>query len=212
MAESTTIRGNLVLPNQTIEDGLLTIEDGKIKRIIEPDQSSGSYEVILDNFIDAKGSWVLPGLIDPHVHAYSGGPDGEGFERLTKAAATGGVTTIIDMPFDAPVPVRHAERLHDKIAQVERDSVVDVALYGTCAKHGGWPQIMELAEGGVCGFKFSTYESDPERFPEMPDAELVKIFQELGKVGLVALFHAENGAIIDPLIEELYPRCPTNRC
>ena len=38
----------------------------------------------------------------------------------------------------------------------------------------------------------------------MPDAELVKIFQELTKVGQVALFHAENGAIIDPLIEELY--------
>lgn len=199
----TILRGNLVLPNQILSSAELTIEDGKIAEIRDAQQSSSrEYDAAVD-LIDVGKSWILPGLIDPHVHAYSGGPDGEGLERLTKAAAVGGITTIIDMPFDAPIPVRHVERLREKIAQVEQEALIDVALYGTCAKYDGWSQITELARGGVCGFKFSTYESDPDRFPEMPDAELVKIFQELNKVGLVALFHAENGAIIDPLIEEL---------
>lgn len=193
------IRGNLVLPTRTIDRGILTFENGKISGIFGPADAP----TLTDNLIDVGESWVLPGLIDPHVHAYSGGEEGEGFERLTKAAAVGGITTVIDMPFDAPMPVRNSERLAAKVELIERGALVDVALYGTCAKYDGWPSIVELAQGGVCGFKFSTYESDPDRFPEMPDSELVKIFQELNKVGMVALFHAENSAIIDPLIEQL---------
>lgn len=200
MTQSQTIRGNLVLPNRIIEGGFLRLEDGKISGIFEPENAPD----LADNLLDVGESWVLPGLIDPHVHAYSGGEDGEGFERLTKAAAAGGITTVIDMPFDAPMPVRNVERLKAKIELIEREALVDVALYGTCAKYDGWPQIVELAQGGVCDFKFSTYESDPGRFPEMPDSELVKIFQELNKFGMVALFHAENSAIIDPLIDQLY--------
>lgn len=199
----TILRGNLVLPNQILPNAELIIEDGKITDIADAQQISSIDRMGAVELIDVGESWILPGLIDPHVHAYSGGPDGEGLERLTKAAAVGGITTIIDMPFDAPIPVRNVERLQEKIAQVEQEALIDVALYGTCAKYDGWPHITELAQAGVCGFKFSTYESDPDRFPEMPDAELVKIFNELQKVGLVALFHAENGAIIDPLIAEL---------
>ncbi len=203
MPSSTIIRGNIVLQEKIIKRGSITLTHGKITRIDEPDKSAELASDPQSQLIDVGESWVLPGLIDPHVHAYSGGSDVEGMERLTKAAAVGGITTVIDMPFDAPMPVSNIDRLNEKIAQIEQDAVVDVALYGTCTKYDGWPQIVELALGGVCGFKFSTYESDPDRFPEMPDSELIKIFQELNKVGLVALFHAENPAIIDPLIEEL---------
>src|SRR5690606_39365128 len=105
-----------------------------------------------------------------------------------------------DMPYDSPEPVTTAELFRKKAEKIQRDAVVDVALYGTVAKHGGWEQVEPLAAAGACAFKMSTYETDPRRFPEIPDGELIQAFREIRGTGRVAAFHAENGAIIDPLI------------
>jgi allantoinase len=150
--------------------------------------------------------WVLAGAIDAHVHSGSSARHPEGFERLTRAAAVGGVTTVIDMPYDDPHPVTTSERLQAKVEKIQQEATVDVALYGTIAKYGGWAQIVPLARAGVCAFKMSTYETDPERFPAIPAIEVVKAFGELAKTDLVAAFHAENGDIIDALIAEMRPR------
>src|SRR5690606_328737 len=92
-----------------------------------------------------------------------------------------------------------------KAEKISQDAVVDVALYGTVTKYGGWKEVRSLADAGACAFKMSTYETDPKRFPEIPDSELIHAFSEIGQTGLPAVFHAENGDIIDPLIERLRP-------
>ena len=178
----------------------MLVRGDRIAGIYRRDELPGGADIV-----DCSDSLILPGGIDPHVHAYSSSEDQEGIERLTRAAATGGITTVVDMPYDRPQAITTSERLAAKIDRVEAEAVVDVALFGTIAKYGGWKHIVELAEAGVCGFKLSTYETDPDRFPEIPDAELVRAFEELQKVGLVALFHAENGNLIDPFIERLRP-------
>ena len=201
MEHDLAVRGNIVLPNGVAEDGWLTAHDGRITGIDRPAASPPRAAHI----IDAGGKWVLPGGIDAHVHSGSSAEHTEGFTRLTQAAALGGVTTVIDMPYDASRPVTTIERLQEKIEEVESTCVVDAALFGTVSKHDGWKQIIPLARGGVCGFKFSTYETDPLRFPKIDDYELIKIFKEAQKTDRTVSFHAENGEIIDPLIEELGP-------
>lgn len=194
---SFRFKGNIVLPNRVLSNAVLELTNGKISNLHTANEN------ITDITHDFTGHYLFPGIIDAHVHAYSGFEgQQEGLEALTKAAAKGGVTTVIDMPYDRPNPIISAARVHEKIALVEQESLVDVALFGTLKKYDGWHEVVGMAKAGVCGFKFSTYEADPNRFPEMPDSELIKIFKELAKVGKVALFHAENGAIIDPLIEE----------
>ncbi len=191
-------RGNVVLPNTVLNNAVLEVVNGKIANIVSEKDAPQHVDH------DFSDCYLFPGLIDAHVHAYSGYEgEQEGLERLTKAAARGGIATIIDMPYDRPNPITTKERLEEKIELVNQESLVDVALFGTTTKFEGAQHIVPLAEAGVCAFKFSTYEADPKRFPEMPDSELIKIFKELGKAGKVAAFHAENGAIIDPLIEEL---------
>lgn len=199
MAIDMLIRGDVVLPSGVLKGGAVGIDRGSITGIF-----SAAYQPHADRVHDYSGCFVLPGAIDPHVHAYSSNTSQEGIGRLTRGAAAGGVTTVIDMPYDRPQAITNTERLKAKKQLVAEQAMVDVGLYGTTSKFGGWKEIVPLAREGVCAFKFSTYESDPDRFPEIPDAELSKIFGELQKTGLVAAFHAENGAIIDPLIEEMY--------
>lgn len=195
------IIGTLVLPDRLVEGGGLAITDGRISSVHAPGDTPEAKQVF-----DHEGALVLPGGIDPHVHAFSSSEDQEGIDRLTQGAAKGGITTVIDMPYDRPKAIVNAERFRRKVEVVEEQAVVDVALYGTIAKFGGWREIGPLAVAGACAFKMSTYESDPDRFPEIPDSELLKAFPEIAKTGLLAAFHAENGEIIDPLIEQWRPK------
>lgn len=198
MQIDSLVIGDVVLPSGVVHGAAVGVVNGRVAGIFKSGEFPAAQQVH-----DHSGRLVLPGAIDPHVHAYSSSTDQEGIGRLTRAAAAGGVTTVIDMPYDRPKAITNVERLRAKKEIVAQEAVVDVGLFGTTTKYDGWKDIVPLAREGVCAFKFSTYESDPDRFPEIPDSELGKIFEELKKVGLVASFHAENGAIIDPLIEEL---------
>jgi hypothetical protein len=81
--------------------------------------------------------WVLPGIIDSHVHSLS--YPGEGFFNSTRSAAAGGVTTIIDMPVDAPKGISTLESLKRKISLLEQESLVDVALLHAAGQLAGIP-------------------------------------------------------------------------
>ncbi len=152
--------------------------------------------------VDASGKLILPGLIDAHVHCRSD-PE-EGLTATTSAAAAGGVTTVIDMPFDAPArPVRTLTTLEAKIAAVNAEAVVDVGLYATFAPDGPLDEIAGLAGGGACGFKVSTYGVDPLRFPRIPDGRLVEAFAEIALTGLPVAAHQENQEIVDYGIAKL---------
>ncbi len=191
------LQGNLVLPDHVIHHGYLAVGDGRICAIID----SAGPRPPSQQFIDARGCWVLPGGIDTHVHAYSSATDPEGYGPLTCSAAAGGLTTVFDMPYDASQPVTSAERVRQKAALVERDAFIDVGLYGTISKQGGVPRVREMVQAGVCAFKVSLFETDPVRFPRVPDDELVALLGETRECGVPVAFHAENEEIINPLVE-----------
>ncbi|MCK8783173.1 dihydroorotase family protein [Roseomonas sp. NAR14] len=202
------ILGDLVLPEPDLPGGVL--HDGYVaiagERIAAIGQvPAGGTPPPAAETIDHRGRLVLPGLVDGHMHTSSamGWP---GIEGATRSAAAGGVTTCVDMPYDIPRPVTDAAILAEKIGWVERTAHVDVALYGTIAKHAGGDQgiaaaIAGLAEAGVCSFKLSTYEYDPVRFPRIDHPDMLAAFRAIAGTGLMVAIHNEDQELVVRLTE-----------
>ncbi|WP_037581782.1 dihydroorotase [Sporolactobacillus terrae] len=198
------VKGNLVLTDKVIH-GAMGIQNGKIKQVSSnPDELNGK------RVKDFQNAYVFPGFIDTHVHCYSN-PD-EGVATTSEAAAIGGVTTFFDMPYDRPDPINHVAIFEKKVQHLEGKLIVDVCLWGTIAKENGTDQIIPMAKAGAVAFKLSTFETDPYRFPRIPDPEIIKAMSIMNQVHLRAAFHSENGEIIDKMIDEyqkqdqVYPR------
>ena len=176
------VTGNLVLAERIVEDGFLAVSGGKIALTGQgaPPRARETY--------DAHGLWVLPGVIDGQVHAGSQANQ-EGLGHASRAAAAGGVTTMVDMPYDDPEPVWHGELLRNKIQEVERDCHVDAALYATISEAHGTSTIAGLIEAGACAFKFSTFEAAPGRFPRIDEDLLYDAFAQIAPSALACGVH-----------------------
>jgi Dihydroorotase and related cyclic amidohydrolases len=190
-----TIRGTLVLPGRVLENGTVGIRGGKIAAIYAPGE-----DVRAANHLDVPGKLVFPGLVDPHVHSLSN--PGEGITTATASAAAGGVTTIVEMPYDKAAAINTPERFKTKEERVNRETHVDVAMLATLAKQAKKEDVEPLVRLGACGVKLSIFETDPERFPRIDDEVLWEILPELGRLGVVTSFHAENDRIIEHLIRK----------
>lgn len=166
------------------ERASLTISDGRVSEV-GPAVAGG---------VDFGDALLLPGAVDVHVHTRSYA--GEGIARCTAAAAAGGVTTIIDMPYDAGGPVDSLTAFTAKIADVQREAHVDVALWATVPPRGPIDEVAELVEAGAAAFKLSTFETHPERFPRIPDGQLLAAFASIAAAGGLAGVHAENDEIV----------------
>jgi len=198
------ITGNILFGSHVIEGGTLLVNGEKVAGIVNDPKDIQS-----KTHIRVDGHWVLPGIIDSHVHSLS--YPGEGFFNSSRSAAAGGVTTIIDMPVDAPKGISTAEALAKKITLVESESIVDVALLGS-VKNETISHIPELQKKGACGFKLALFDTDPDRFPRVHDGQLLEAFALIKGTGLTAGVHAENDEIIKELIKKsiqqgrTYPR------
>jgi allantoinase len=190
------VRGHVVQRDRGPFQGEVVVKDGRIAAVLE-----GQTETRANRILEVNGSWVLPGVVDAHVHCLS--DPHEGITNCTRAAAAGGVTTIIEMPFDAGAPVNHLDTFLRKKERVQQETLVDVALLATIRKRGGLDQIAGMAEAGACGFKLSLFETDPERFPQIPDDELLEAFRLVAETGFVVGVHAENTDIINGLVSRL---------
>ena len=189
--------GHIVTATENFPRGEVRIRDGLIVSVSEAvsDEPFNHRE-------DFGEQMILPGIIDPHVHCLS--YEGEGVEAGTRSAVAGGVTTILEMPFDATGPIWSVEAFLDKQAMVERESHVDIGLYATVKPGGeGLNEISGLAEAGACCFKVSTFHTDTDRFPRTPDNELIKVFEKIAKTGRRVCVHSENNEIVQALVEEL---------
>ena len=190
------VQGDLVLPDRILKQGYLGVSEGRIVAVGQ-EEPPEARETIL-----ATGKLVFPGFVDGQVHA--GSAEGiDGLADATTAAAAGGVTTIVDMPFDDPLPVNTVELLEAKRRAIERLAVVDVALYATARKGHGVEGILELAEAGACAFKVSTYEYHPVRFPGYDTGELLELFPVIRETGLSVAFHNEDPYVVQRLTDQL---------
>jgi allantoinase len=144
----------------------------------------------------AEDEVLLPGLVDSHVHVNEPGrTEWEGFASATRAAAAGGVTTIVDMPLNSLPPTTTLEALHVKREVAQRQVAVDVAFWGG-AVPGNVDQLRPLHEAGVVGFKCFLLDSGVPEFPPLDDAGLRAALTELATFDALLIAHAEDPDVI----------------
>lgn len=187
------VHGDIVTAGAQYPDGYLGVADGKVVYVGANRPEGGE-------LLDHSGKRIFPGTIDAQVHSRSQ-KGREGFTYCTKAAAAGGVTTIVDMPFDEGLLVCNADAVAEKAGDAAREAHVDVALYGTIHPRQGIGTIAEQVEAGVCAFKFSTFNTHPDRFPRIPPQLMSEAFAEIAKHGLTAGVHNENDEIVRTRME-----------
>lgn len=183
------VKGTVVTPSAVIKDGWVAVADGRIAKIGtgQPPEAR--------NVADHGAALVLPGVVDGQTHAtsYKGLP---GIEDTTRSAVAGGVTTLVDMPYDNPEPLDRPERLVAKIDAINAYAHADMALYGTATRETGTSHVAELIENGVAAFKISSFESNPVRFPRIPGDLMLDLFEELAPTRLPLGLHNEDQEIV----------------
>lgn len=149
-------------------------------------------ESVSDNMIvrDVENLIVSPGIIDAHVHVNDPGSDWEGFESATKAAAAGGVTTLVDMPLNSLPVTTTVDALRRKQAAARGRCWVDVGFHGGLIP-GNVNDIEALIEDGCCGIKTFLCHSGLNQFPMVAEDDLRKAMTILKKHGIPLLVHAE---------------------
>ena len=185
----TVLTGTVVLPDRIIERGYVAIAGDKIGAVGEG-PAPGARETH-----DFGNGLILPGAIDAQTHSLSQKGQ-EDFIWSTRSAAAGGVTTIVDMPYDEGNVVNSAEAVRKKVAHASPQARVDFALYGTIDPAEGASRIAEQVEAGVAAFKFSTFGTHPQRFPRIPPMLLADCFAAIAPTGLTAGVHNEDDEFV----------------
>jgi allantoinase len=146
-------------------------------------------EVDAGEDVDLGGTALLPGLVDTHVHVNEPGrTEWEGFATATRAAAAGGVTTIVDMPLNSLPPTVSPEALRTKQEAAEGQIFVDVGFWGG-AVPGNSDQLPGLRAAGVFGFKAFLADSGVPEFPPVSPAQLAEACRAVDAQFVV---HAED--------------------
>jgi len=190
--------GTVVLPDRIVDDGYVLVGDGLV-------QAVGSGPIPAGEKHGGAGFFVLPGAIDAQVHSRSQKGQ-EDFIWSTRSAAAGGVTTIVDMPYDDGSLIATAERFRSKITEAGAQARVDFALYATVDPQDGAARVAELIDAGAAAFKFSTFGTHPTRFPRIPPQTLYACFRLIGPRGLVAGIHNENDEMVRAFTAEVEAR------
>jgi allantoinase len=196
MSLESVIRGRLVTPGGVLEGGWLAIAEGRIVAMGEGEMPQAA------TVFDAGSDYVLPGVIDGQTHAgsYAGLP---GIESTTRSAVAGGVTTIVDMPYDAPHPLNSAERLNAKVAAISAHAHCDVALYATVMPDQDTSAVADLIAEGIAAFKISSFESSPTRFPRIPTDRTLDLLEALAGTDIPLGLHNEDQEIVRARIARL---------
>ena len=135
---------------------------------------------------------LLPGLLDSHVHVNDPGrTEWEGFESATKAAASGGVTTLVDMPLNSIPPTVDVAALDVKRKAADGETWVDVGFWGG-AVPGNIAQLRPLHEAGVFGFKCFLLHSGVDEFPALTADGVDAAMRELATFDGLLIVHAED--------------------
>ena len=180
-AEKAVIDGQIRAATVAVSDGVI--------RSVDVDYP-GAEDVVLD------GSTVLmPGFVDTHVHINDPGTEWEGFATATAAAATAGITTLVDMPLDSYPVTTNVAALQRKHQAAQGNCAVDVGFWGGVIP-GNLEDLADLADAGVRGFKCFLSESGNPNFPPLDGDEFRRAALRIAEMDAVLLVHAESDHVI----------------
>src|SRR5438876_596810 len=187
------IRGRRVVTEDRLGPASVHITSGYISSIsVLEDVPSGS------DIIEAgEDSIVMAGLVDTHVHVNEPGrTEWEGFETATRAAAAGGVTTIVDMPLNSIPATTTVDDLREKLEAARGKLHVDVGFWGGVVP-GNKSELAKLWDAGVVGFKCFLIHSGVDEFPNVTESDLREAMPELARLGAILIVHAEVPGPVD---------------
>ena len=190
------IKNAKVMSEAGLFEGWVAVRDGRIEAMGKGAAPRGAVREV-----DAGGLTLLPGGVDPHVHIrYPGSAHRETFLTGTRAAAAGGVTTVVEHPISTP-PQYSPETLQPRIDAVREQAVVDVAFLGAA---GGQylNEIERIAKAGVVGYKTFLHaapegrEKEFEGLTSATNFELLSAMKEVKKTGLPMAAHGEDNDLV----------------
>ncbi len=165
------------------------VREGRI-RAIEPWDAPGEVTHELGELV------LMPGVVDTHVHCNEPGrTEWEGFRSASRAAAAGGVTTLVDMPLNSIPATTTAAAVQAKTAAMAGQLHVDVGLWGGVVP-GLADQLEALLRAGVLGVKCFLSPSGVEEFPHVTETDLLQVVDDLRRYELPLLVHAEDPAFL----------------
>jgi dihydropyrimidinase/allantoinase len=188
------IKSDKVFTDGRLLDCYVGVKDGTITTISKE-------ELGAEKVIDARGKFVLPGTVDPHVHIRAPGHDErETFESGTRDAASGGVTTVIEMPISVPPP-HSPELVQRRMDIASKEVVVDIAFFGA-AGTDCIDDIIPCAKSGIVAFKTFLHDAPPGREQEFvgltapKTGDQYELMRRIAQTGVMAGFHAENNDMV----------------
>jgi allantoinase len=180
------LRSRRVVARSGVRDAAVVIRGETIDSVVPPERVDASWPVE-----DVGEHFVLPGLVDTHVHINEPGrTEWEGFATATRAAVAGGITTLVDMPLNSTPVTTNVDALARKEAAAEGQLWADCGFYGGIIP-GVCDQVEPLCRAGVLGFKAFLCPSGIDEFPNVGEAELRALLPQLAASGLPLLVHAE---------------------
>lgn len=195
MRADLLIRGGTLVGEHAAVRADLAIRDGRVAAIV----AHVGRDVHADAELDATGRYVLPGLVDGHVHFNEPGrTHWEGYATGSAAAAAGGITTVLDMPLNNDPPTLDGAALELKARAVADTSIVDYGLWGGIVP-GNVHALAELHAGGVVAAKAFMCHSGLDEYPGMDDAALSRALRAAAELGLIVGLHAESDELTTAL-------------
>jgi allantoinase len=180
------IRGRRVVTPDGTRAAAIHVESGRIERVAEFSDVPRGAEIV-----EAEDLFVLPGLVDTHVHVNDPGrAEWEGFETATRSAAAGGVTTLLDMPLNSIPATTSAAALQVKADVAVGRTWVDVGFIGGVVP-GNVSALHDLARAGVLAFKCFLVPSGVDEFQHVDEDVLREAMPILAELDLPLMVHAE---------------------
>lgn len=171
----------------SIDARSIHVLDGVIDAVRDYDDVGGGSELIEAD----DDSIVMAGLVDTHVHINAPGrTEWEGFETATRAAAAGGVTTLVDMPLNSIPATTTLNAFKTKLDEARDKCFVDVGFWGGVVP-GNTRELAPMLEAGVVGFKCFLVPSGVDEFQHVTEADLREAMPELTRLDALLIVHAE---------------------
>ena len=182
------INGRAVLPGGVVEHVNIGVREGKIATLTDAALDA-------EETIDVEGLTVLPGLVDEHFHVFRG-YGWETYPGATRAAAKGGITTVVDMPLDKP-PTLTAEALREKLDAIRDECHVDYAAFGGYLESDP-DEIAAMAAAGAVAFKlFTGGVAPPGMYPGVTAGQMLDAMRRIKAEDRTVVVHSENAPIVD---------------
>lgn len=188
---SVFLRSRRVITPSGVRPALIQVLEGRIAAV-------GGYGDGGPRVIDYGDLVIMPGLVDSHVHVNEPGrTEWEGFETATRAAAAGGVTTIVDMPLNSIPPTTSVAAFQLKREALMGKAWVDVALWGGAVPDNA-AELELLLDAGAVGFKCFMVDSGVPEFPPLSITEIAEVAGVLSEARAPLIVHAESPEHLGP--------------